>query len=134
MLYFLTSHNNPELKQKDGQESNQTFSRINLIATTPKGFAILVLGGLAISLLTFMLGFVSGKWAAASGTKSNLENASISNMPHQFPPAPPNTPIPYNSRVVIGTGEPLPNEKPVESPNQIAPQPEAPALESSKHE
>lgn len=94
MLYFLTSHNNPEFQQKDGQESNQTFSKINLIATTPKGFALLVLGGLAISLLTFMLGFISGKWVASSATKSNLENASISNMPHQFPPAPPGTPIP----------------------------------------
>lgn len=117
MLYFLTSHNNPEFQQKDGQESSQTFSKINLIATTPKGFALLVLGGLTISLLTFMFGFVSGKWAAASEIKSNLENASISNMPRQFPPA----------------GPTLPPTLPA-VPYSTAPQPEAPAPESSKHE
>jgi hypothetical protein len=94
MLYFLTSRNNPEFQQKDGPESNQTFSRINLIATTPKGFAILALGGLALALLTFALGFASGKWAAASETKSKLADAPISNMPRQFPPAPPGSPTP----------------------------------------
>lgn len=94
MLYFLTSNNDPDSQQKDGQESNQIFSRINLIATTPKGFALLVLGVLATSLFTFVLGFASGKWAATSETKSELAGTSISNMPRQFPPPPPDASIP----------------------------------------
>lgn len=77
MLYFLTSNNDPDSQQQDGQESNQIFSRINLIATTPKGFALLVLSGLAISLLMFMLGFVSGKWTVAPTPKIELAEAPI---------------------------------------------------------
>lgn len=92
MLYFLTSNNDPDSQQKDGQEFNQTFSRINLIATTPKGFSLLVLGGLAISLLTFMLGFVSGKWTVAPNPKIELAEAPIAtgvNQPDKHKPTVP---------------------------------------------
>ena len=80
MLYFLTSNNSAELQQKSGQEFNQTFSKINLIATTPKGFAVLILCGAALSLLTFFIGFASG-WTIATETKNKLAAVTVFDAP-----------------------------------------------------
>lgn len=89
MLYFLTSADNSTSKHDDlnnGQKSSQTFSRINLIATTPKGFALLtlgmVVGVLVIALLSFALGYDAGK----SSASHNRDLATAPRIPVEIPP------------------------------------------------
>lgn len=61
MIYFLTSNHGQKSQQESGGGADETFSRVNLIATTPKGVALLVLCVVALSLLTFFIGFASGR-------------------------------------------------------------------------
>ncbi len=63
MIYFLT--HTQKSQQDSGQEVSETFSRANLIATTPKGVALLILGVVALASITFLFGFTSGYGAQA---------------------------------------------------------------------
>ena len=71
MIYFLASANKPDSPSDNPQESNQTFSKINLIALTPKSVTRLMYGVLALSSLAFFLGIACG-WAFATDTKTLL--------------------------------------------------------------
>ncbi len=54
MIYFLT--HTQKSQQDSEQEVSETFSRANLIATTPKGVVWLILGVVALASITFILG------------------------------------------------------------------------------
>lgn len=59
MIYFLT--HTQKSQQDSEQEVSETFSRANLIATTPKGVVWLIFGVVALALIAFTFGFANGK-------------------------------------------------------------------------
>lgn len=86
MIYFLTSNHGQKSQQESGSGADETFSRVNLIATTPKGAALLVLCVVALSLLTFFIGFASERQDGISAGRLTASAAPRWAEPTDGPP------------------------------------------------